>query len=333
MVRKYYRRRAVALLCASMGFQVAEAFAIINPKKSVQPSVRILHFQTTETPHSFVAFRQRGRPIQSSVAKETSSDSSKQRGPERGPASRPEPVPEAAVEPRPDTDLLIGLAFLSGWVDAVSLKLYGCYVTMMTGPVVNIALALADASFAKVRYFALIIGAYMCGASLYRFLELRRDGQRMPLAVAPLLLGLFVATDLMTLLFPSSRLPGLLLACGYGLINTLSLGVCKTITCMLTGHMQNVGNAVVDTALGRSLGAARERILARSSIVLAAFVAGVSLSALSRNLPVVAANPLLHGFSLVGLAYALLFWEHDSRRLWHSENYRDYFRRSELRVG
>lgn len=72
----------------------------------------------------------------------------------------------------------------------------------------------------------------------------------MPWVIAPLVLGLFVAADVLSFVAAAAgahqRAPALLVAAGYGLINGCSLGVTSTITCMLTGHLQKVATLGVD---------------------------------------------------------------------------------------
>jgi uncharacterized membrane protein YoaK (UPF0700 family) len=211
--------------------------------------------------------------------------------------------------------LIAGLAFLSGWIDVTAgLKLFGCYITMMTGPTLNVIKTGLSGSFTDMNYNAAVIAAYCAGSMFYRVIENKRSGVKMARAVAPWLLVSFVAADVLTLVYPASRLPGLVLATGYGLINCLSLGVTAVITCMLTGHIQRVTHACVDVGMGKILTGGQKNLLKRSVLVLVPFICGAYFGIISRSIAFVASHQVLRGFTAIGCAYAALLWYHDHPR-------------------
>ena len=199
------------------------------------------------------------------------------------------------------------MAFLSGWADVLSIRRYGCYASMMTGPVINTALAASSQRYGDALFFTSMLMSYISGSCAYRFLEVRRGGKDMPQAISPLILLLFLGNEALTWRHPLSRLPGLLIAVGFGLLNTLSLGVMATITCMLTGHFQRLGKLAVDRAMlcGDSTVDQLEGA-SRSAKVVCVFSAGIFFSALALSLPAVSTRQLLRGYAPLGAAYFYL---------------------------
>lgn len=114
----------------------------------------------------------------------------------------------------------------------------------------------------------------------------------MPWVIAPLVLGLFVAADVLSFVAAAAgahqRAPALLVAAGYGLINGCSLGVTSTITCMLTGHLQKVATLGVDlvtawrdggsgeAAAEMHVSAAQKRLAFRGIRVIVTFAMGIA---------------------------------------------------------
>jgi len=210
-----------------------------------------------------------------------------------------------------DSALIVGLAFLSGWIDVTCIQLFGCYITMMTGPTINVISTGIGGSFTNMYYNTAVLAAYCAGSMFYRVLENKRGGVKMARAIAPWLVISFVGADFLAIVDPTSRLSGLALAGGYGLINCLSLGVTAVITCMLTGHIQRVVHAGVDALMGKPMISGQKILLRRSAMVLIPFMLGAYLSIISRASALLTPFHVIRGFSMVGCAYAALLYYHD----------------------
>jgi len=210
-----------------------------------------------------------------------------------------------------DSALIVGLAFLSGWIDVTCIQLFGCYITMMTGPTINVISTGIGGSFTNMYYNAAVLASYCVGSMFYRVLENKRGGVKMARAIAPWLVVSFVGADFLALVDPTSKLSGLALALGYGLINCLSLGVTAVITCMLTAHIQRVAHAGVDAMMGKPMISGQKILLWRSTMVLVPFMLGAYLSIIGRASVLLTPFHLIRGFSIVGCAYAALLYYHD----------------------
>ena len=122
------------------------------------------------------------------------------------------------------------------------------------------------------------------------------------------MLLLFGTRDLAALALPGTRWHMLPLVLGFALLNAISSQELGAVTCMVTGHLQKLGNALAERRGAR-----------RSAAVLLAFCAGVAVGTAGTEAAAVASTRWLVRrltrvrFTLLALCYALMLALH--RRL------------------
>lgn len=204
--------------------------------------------------------------------------------------------------------LIDGLAFLSGWVDAVTFLHYKAYATMLTGTAINLMGALVHQRMKDAFFFVLICVGYVGGVCLHRGHEAKRGRPETTKMVAPAVLALFVSTDVLTHYFNGARWPIINIATAFGIINIQSGISTGAITCMLTGHIQRITAYVSEVVTGGAAGlkGAPKEALVTSTKILLYFCAGVAgCTAAVRYVPM-SIQLKVPRFSVLGAAYFLL---------------------------
>jgi len=204
--------------------------------------------------------------------------------------------------------LVGGLAFLAGVADVMAFDHYGCFANMMTGNTFRAMGALASSQWNEAGFHAALVLTYVMGVATYRRVDLRQPGAARR-AVAPAVLLLFAARDLAAIALPGTRWHMLLLVLGFALLNAISSEELGAVTCMVTGHLHKLGNALA------------ERRGARRSVgVLLAFCAGAAFGTAGTEAAAAAAAAASTRwlarwltrvrFTLLALSYALMFALH-----------------------
>lgn len=220
------------------------------------------------------------------------------------------PPPAATTADNDDKSLLIdGLAFMAGVTDVACFSRFSSYCNMMSGTTIQLAASLGALNALDALYYAGVLLCFVAGVGGYRVVDLRRQRRLTPSAVAPAVLLLFIASDVLLGRPRLSRVALYTLATACGLINAVSSEVTGTITSMVTGHVQRLSNALVDWAAPGELASATRAAASRSLRVLATFILGVVagvrvFGTFGKPLPT-------YCFTSLGLIYAAMLTLHD----------------------
>lgn len=224
--------------------------------------------------------------------------------------------------PNPQALFISGMAFLVGFMDVIYVRRYGCYVNMMTGNTIRAATQAAEGNLGSALFHVALVLCYCIGVGWHRRVAnavsstnlgdtsttnhptLRRQrytrtphlyrsaNARLVWAVAPVVWGLFAATDVVAYVlqqgvrrhhYPesaaNSRWHGVFLATAFGLLNsTASHTTGGTILYAMTGHWTKLSQSIVDLWEAETLRRRHVRAIFSHVRVLAAFVSGIVLS-------------------------------------------------------
>lgn len=208
--------------------------------------------------------------------------------------------------------LVSGFAFFAGVADVLCQSHYNCFANMMTGNVIWAMTACGKARWVDARFYLSVVLTYVVGIAAYRTLDMRRQSTASrPVAAIGAVLLLFAARDLAAWSLPHARWHVLLLAAGFAFINAISTGELGTVTCMITGHAQNVGNSLAELLAGNLRAFAGGGM--RSMSVLAAFAAGTAAGTASQGVSGLWSTGLLKRapFTLLATMYAAMFPAYD----------------------
>ena len=241
------------------------------------------------------------------------------------------PAPRAAVAEAPSKEAVVaatvvarnkryegllvgGLAFFAGVSDVLCQSHYNCFANMMTGNVIWTMTALSRAKWLDARFYLSVVLTYVVGIAVYRTLDMRRQSAASrPAAALGALLLLFAARDLAAWSLPGTRWHVLLCTVGFAFINAISAEELGTVTCMITGHAQKVGNSLAELLAGNLRALGQDAFL-RSVSVLVTFAAGVAAGTASLG---VGGGPWVGGllkrapFTLLAASYAAAFAVYD----------------------
>ena len=183
---------------------------------------------------------------------------------------------------------------------------------LMTGNLIKGTCAVVGYRWREAGFFAAVTASYLVGVAAFRATDVRLGrGARAGRVAAVFIAAAFALSDALPSGVGSAG--AVVLAAGFGAVNSVSVDVLATITWMLTIHMHKLTAVGVD-ALGLSGKAARaaaklDPTLKRSVAVLAAFAGGVAAGA-----GICAAFPAFvnRGFATaMGASYAAVLLAHD----------------------
>jgi len=188
-----------------------------------------------------------------------------------------------------------GLAGTAGYVNAVAYLGLHAFVAPMTGTVILVGFALADANLAEAARGALMVMSFLAGVTVARLLRRFGHGPAPCWALSAILLGgsAFRALEGLPALIP--------IACAVGCLNgsETKFGTTTLNTTFITGNLERLGEALADTSF-QNRGAQATLIGA----ILLAYVGGATSGAIAAHR---VAHPLLLPAGALMLA-ALLAW-------------------------
>ena len=203
--------------------------------------------------------------------------------------------------------LATGVAFLTGWADVALFKRYQTFATMMTGNLMWLAAAAIEQRFKMVAYYGSVIAAYIVGMAAFRRMDLslrKRCLRVCSLAVV----ALFVGSDLVHWYAQSRWIPVVMLAAGYGIINSIGTEVAGTLTFVVTGHMTKLTHQCVDRISrkrGRQKLSQSQKVAALQNIaVTGGFFAGAMFASVLETKQRLSSGV----FSVLGILYGALFY-------------------------
>lgn len=199
------------------------------------------------------------------------------------------------------------MAFLIGWSDLTLSLRYKTFATMMTGNTMWMAVAFADRRFTDVGYYASVIASYLVGLTLFRRVDISMREKTLPIFAA-IVTALFVGSDVVYALSASRWIPVMMLATGFGIVNSIGSEVCGTMTFVLTGHMTKMTHVFMDrvskTAGRKKLSKADWTTIMQNAAVCGGFFGGVLLASVLQMKGMLCRVGV---FSTIGILYGLLF--------------------------
>jgi uncharacterized membrane protein YoaK (UPF0700 family) len=216
------------------------------------------------------------------------------------------PSPFAKLEKK--RRLATGMAFLTGVANLALFMKYKTFATMMTGNTMWMALAMIEQRYMDVGYYASVIASYLAGLSIFRRTDLSVKEKTLPIC-AFLVATLFVGSDLLFKMYQSRWVPMMMLAMGFGIINSVGQEVTGTLTFVITGHMTRLTNQVIDrysrTAGRKKLTLADKQFLVQNIAIISGFFGGAAFAGVLKAKGILMEK--IGVFSGIGLAYAGLF--------------------------
>lgn len=195
------------------------------------------------------------------------------------------------------------MAAIAGCSHVICFKRYQCYAAMMTGNVVNFAVALADSNLSEAKFRLSMIGSYFAGTICSRLIERRevykqdKDKQHHKI-VATIVVGMFAIVDKMP---DDQKMKLFLLSAAYGIVYaTANQALNSIVTQLMTGHITKLGTGVADRL--RSANRCWNEGTLMSCCILCSFTIGCTLGArifvfIDNEEPV---------FTVIGVIYAIL---------------------------
>lgn len=201
------------------------------------------------------------------------------------------PPPARKVRVRFRIPLVIGFGFVSGWADAICMRRYRAFATMMTGNFFQLGFCTiypvyqwtghghhATQVHVDVLFFSAVICMYLLGTVLYRMGEImfpHRTGS----VFGPLMAAFLITFEVFEI-FHERRWIVCLLAPIFAVQNGLTMrGGLNVPTAFLTGHLTNVGYGIVDAVVGAE-GRAECKTHGLHCMILASVAAGACGGAL-----------------------------------------------------
>ncbi|CAJ1965790.1 unnamed protein product [Cylindrotheca closterium] len=213
-----------------------------------------------------------------------------------------------------------GMAFLTGVSDlALNLK-YKCFATMMTGNTMWMALAMVEQRFTDVGFYASVILSYLAGLAVFRQSDVAlKKRNTLPLS-AFFTAALFVGSDVMFSMYGSRWIPTMMLAMGFGIVNSVGQDCTGTLTFVVTGSLTRMMAQIVDR-VSKSAGQKKLTVQDKQGFLLNAsifggFFCGAAFAGVLKAKGILVQK--LGVFSGIGLSYALLFLWKDNIFQWKS---------------
>lgn len=181
------------------------------------------------------------------------------------------------------------MAFLCGWADIALFSRYKTFATMMTGNTLWAMIAVAENRYRDVLYYTSVILSYLGGLAVFRKTDLSLKKQSLPLS-AVLVTTLFCASEYIHSMTQGAQwIPMLLLAAGYGVINSVGSEIAGTLTFVITGHMTRLTNSAVTRSLSsqeekKPLTPGEKYASIENAAVLLGFVGGALWASLFRRM-------------------------------------------------
>lgn len=203
-------------------------------------------------------------------------------------------------------------SFLTGWADVALFLRYKTFASMMTGNTMWFAQALVEQRYRFVAYYASIVVSYLVGIVVFRKTDLSLKQRTMPVCAA-MVASLFVASEVLYKISGGVMLwiPVLLLALGFGIVNSVGTEVAGTLTFVVTGHMTKLTHQIVDRRLSRKQKAMDSKAVAQNTAVLLGFLGGALFPWVAKQLSLVVPME----FAVLGLLYGGLFLWQDMEAL------------------
>eukprot|EP00977_Amphora_coffeiformis_P029922 scaffold43532_cov191-Amphora_coffeaeformis.AAC.4 len=164
------------------------------------------------------------------------------------------------LQERRKTTFAVSLAAVSGVLDVVCVRKFGCFAHLMTGNTVKCLTAATELKWKEASFYAAMVASYVLGAAGYRLvdtLHTKRQQDRKGVAATKnvstiyhlsfILLPVFAISDVLVRLlhWPASTV-AMLWAFGGGVVNASTMNVLGIVTNAVTGHWNRLGISLID---------------------------------------------------------------------------------------
>lgn len=161
------------------------------------------------------------------------------------------------------TTFVISLAAVSGALDIVCLKKFGCFAHLMTGNTVKCLSAAMELKWKEASFYAGMVAFYTAGAAGYRLVDILNSKHKenkytatmevMTFAkLSTVLLPVFALSDLLVqVLHGPTAAVAFMWAFGGGVVNASTMDGIGVVTSAVTGHWNKLGIAVCDILVRR----------------------------------------------------------------------------------
>lgn len=205
------------------------------------------------------------------------------------------------------------MAFFTGMADVALSLQFQTFATMLTGNLLWLSRAVAERNVPTVLYYISVVLSYMTGLSISRCLR-NQAPKTILRTVGTAVMALFVGADWLYYSLGFSRwIPVCMIALAYGAINSMGTDFAGTLTFVVTGHVTKLTHLATDMIVeDKSLTEADTVAAQQCFSVIGGFFVGAlaSFYLLSKKLL------LKRGFfSMLGIAYGVVFFSYDGRRV------------------
>lgn len=221
------------------------------------------------------------------------------------------------VESKPRRDdrvmLACGFAFTTGWTDVLCTLRFGAFGTMCTGNAIYLAKSVSNGSVYEFLFYTSAILCYCLGVFVHRHLDKKLEEATSALVMSIPVATCCLAVDALGVLFGHNRYYVCFISLACGIVNVVSQRVAGAVTNAVTGNLQKLTLALWEHLCSDDpLDEPSRRSALVTLLVVASFLTGIGLSAVSLNL--LSEESYLHehlNFVPVAVAFTLLLWRHD----------------------
>lgn len=209
--------------------------------------------------------------------------------------------------------LALWMAFFTGMADVALSLQFQTFATMLTGNLMWLSRAVVEQNVSTVFYYISVVCSYMTGLSISRCLR-NQPPTTILRTVGAGVMALFAGADWLFYGLGVSRwIPVCMLALAYGAINSMGTDFAGTLTFVVTGHVTKLTHLATDVIVEDRPLTEADMVAAQQCVsVIGGFFVGAltSFYLLSKKLL------LKRGFfSMLGVAYGVVFFSYDGRRI------------------
>jgi uncharacterized membrane protein YoaK (UPF0700 family) len=138
------------------------------------------------------------------------------------------------------------LAFLAGWMDVASMKIFKMYSNKVTGNFVKLGSEIASRKFNDVPFLASTLFTFFIGYMIFHLLQvkLQMTIQNNKWLCSSIVFICLCLVDYFRNANSTSRWPALMLTMVCGMINSIAKSNASAITNLMTGHFMNISSSI-----------------------------------------------------------------------------------------
>mmetsp|Transcript_110339 Transcript_110339/g.172597 ORF Transcript_110339/g.172597 Transcript_110339/m.172597 type:complete len:334 (+) Transcript_110339:56-1057(+) len=195
--------------------------------------------------------------------------------------------------------VVAAFAFLAGLIDTAISCRYEFFACRMTGNAANLMRVLTPGGppLSDLGFTAGMVGNFILGSAIYRFLDLKLKKISAKTVLAPVIFTLLTLHDI-TSARAITRWPSMFLTLAMGMVTAISTAVTGAVTFVMSGHLLKIGGSLAEL-LATGLSPAGKAALRKSIVALSFFLFGAGANSFTSYCP----TPF---FTTMGAAHALL---------------------------